>query len=207
MSDRTEALTVRGSEALIRLMGYDDVRRVLDIGSGAGEHAAFMRRADREVFTVDLQPPADLVGDFMDWRAGMFGFDAVWCCHVLEHQIDVGAFLAACLRRLRPGGVMAVTVPPMKHEIVGGHVSLWNAGLLLYRLVLAGFDCREARVGTYASGPGYPPYNVSVIVRKPLEPIRLPELRMDRGDIEALAHFFPVPVAQGFDGRLGDVRW
>lgn len=201
------AASVRGSAALARLMGYADVKRVLDIGSGRGEHAAILRAAGREVFTVDLAPPADHVGDFIVWREGDGTFDAVWVSHVLEHQPDVGRFLDAVTRKLRPGGVLAVTVPPMKDAIVGGHVSLWNAGLLLYRLILAGFDSRDARVGTYASGPGYPVYNISVIVRKPLAPISLPPLRMDSGDIDALAPFFPLPVAQGFDGRLPDLNW
>ncbi|MGE0722810.1 MAG: class I SAM-dependent methyltransferase [Alphaproteobacteria bacterium] len=198
---------VRGSEALVRLLRETDVEVVLDIGSGAGEQAAVMRRCDVAVTTVDIAGPADHIGDFMLWAGGPRDFDAVWCCHVLEHQPNPGAFLSACRRRLRPGGLLAVTVPPLKHEIVGGHVTLWNAGLLVYQLILAGFDCRAARVGTYASGPGYPPYNVSVLVRRPIEPLVLPPLRMDTGDIETLAPFFPIPVRHGFDGRLPDIRW
>ena len=198
---------VRGSEALSRLLETEGVRHVLDIGSGAGQHAAIMRGAGLSVFTIDLAPPADFVGDFAWWRSGHGEFDAVWISHVLEHQPDPHRFLSDCLRRLRPGGYLFVTVPPLKHEIVGGHVSLWNAGLLLYRLILAGFDCRQARVGTYASGPGYPVYNVSAIVRRPEQPIALPALAMDSGDIEKLAPFFPVPVRQGFDGRLPDINW
>ena len=200
-------LTVRGSQALARLiLDCPDVDYVLDIGSGRGEHAALMRGNGLDVVTIDLQKPADVVGDFMAWPSREM-FDAVWCCHVLEHQPDPHAFLVACRQRLRPRGVLAVTVPPLKHEIVGGHVTLWNAGLLLYQLILAGFDCREARVGTYSSGPGYPVYNVSVIVRVPAEPLELPALKMDAGDIEALAPFFPCAVWQGVDGRLPDIRW
>lgn len=198
---------VRGSAALFRLLREDDVETILDVGSGTGAHAELMRHLGRRVTTVDLAGPADHVGDFTAWCDGPKDFDAVWACHVLEHQPNPGIFLAACRDRLRPGGLFAVTVPPLKHAIVGGHVTLWNAGLLLYQLVLAGFDCRAARVGTYASGPGYPPYNVSVLVRRPVTPLVLPTLRMDRGDIETLAPYFPVPVAHGFDGRLTDVRW
>jgi SAM-dependent methyltransferase len=127
-----------------------------------------------------------------------FPSDAIWCCHVLEHQRNVGAFLEKCYRDLRLGGWLAITVPPMKPEIVGGHLTLWNAGLLLYNLILAGFDCREASVKTYD-------YNVSVIVRK--SPAFIPELKMDFGDIEALAHCFPVPVCNSFDGNIGSVNW
>lgn len=157
-----------------------------------------MRNFGKAVTTVSLQEPADHVGDFLEWEGQPGSFDAVWACHVLEHQPDVGAFLAACRRQLRDGGILAVTVPPPKHEIVGGHVTLWNAGLLLYNLILAGFDCRDATVGTYG-------YNISVIATK--REIQLPTLAFDHGDIERLAGFFPVPVAEGFDGRLPDIGW
>lgn len=183
-------------EALIRLLELQDVKTVIDIGSGDCAHAALMRDAGLTVTTVSLRPPADIVGDYMDTRLGPA--DAIWASHVLEHMPDVGVFLAKCFDDLREQGVLAVTVPPAKHDIVGGHLSLWNAGLVLYRLILAGFDCRRARVGKYG-------YNVSVIVRK--QPALLPELAMDAGDIELLAQFFPLAVAQGFDGRLSNIDW
>lgn len=198
--------SVRGSEALLRLLAEPDVRTVADIGSGAGEHARIMRGHDKDVFTVDLGADADHCGDFMAWTPP-YRFDAIWASHVLEHQPNPNAFLVRCRDILRPGGRLFVTVPPMKHEIVGGHLSLWNAGLLLYHLVLAGFDCRDARVGTYASGPGYPPYNISAIVRRPKGGAVLPRLAMDKGDIEALAERFPLPVTHGFDGRLANLNW
>jgi hypothetical protein len=109
-----------------------------------------------------------------------------------------GEFLTKCFDDLRDDGVLAVTVPPAKHEIVGGHLTLWNEGLLIYNLILAGFDCSEARVGVYG-------YNLSVIVRK--RKTDAPRLSMDHGDIERLARYFPLPVAQGFDGRIGNLNW
>ena len=60
--------------------------------------------------------------------------------HVLEHQFDPQRFLRKIYECLNPDGVLALTVPPRKDEIVGGHVSLWNGGLLLYHLVLAHLD-------------------------------------------------------------------
>lgn len=127
-------------------------------------------------------------------------FDGIWCAHVLEHQMNIGAFLENLRHDLRPGGVLAITVPPLKHEIVGGHVSLWNEGLLIYNLVLAGFDCRDAQVGVYG-------YNISVIVDR--VDAKLPPLKHDRGDIEALAELFPhsLHVYQGFPGNFGSIGW
>lgn len=173
-----------------------DFRTVLDIGSGDGSYANALRAAGKTVSTVNLHAPADHVGDYMGVL--FFPLDAIWCSHVLEHQPNVGLFLRKCYRELKPNGWLAITVPPMKPEIVGGHLTLWNAGLLLYNLILAGFDCSQASVKTYG-------YNVSVIVSK--QPAFIPELKMDFGDIEALAHCFPVPVCNGFDGNITEVNW
>jgi SAM-dependent methyltransferase len=193
---------MKATQALDRLLSdYPDVVTVLDIGSGDGEHAKAMRARGKYVTTVSLKEPADYVGAYPDACGSFRGvpFDAVWASHVLEHQANVGRFLSACFHDLREGGVLAVTVPPLKHQIVGGHLTLWNGGLLLYNLIVAGFDCREARVSS-AYG-----YNLSVIVRK--RQADLPALNCDCGDIEKLRSFFPFRAEHGFDGRLESVNW
>lgn len=174
---------------------------VLDIGSGTGEHAKVMHDAGIEVTTCDINGKADISADFNIVNLNYTdGFDGIWASHVLEHQPNPGHFLEKCLNLLMNDGLFAVTVPPRKDEIVGGHVTLWNQGLLLYNLVLAGFDCRKARVS-----PLYEGYNISVLVRK----VRRPQvpLRMDAGDIEALAEYFPFPVEQGFNGWGRSCAW
>lgn len=183
-------------QALARFVAAADVHSVVDIGAGGNEQARAMRAAGKRVTTVSLRQPADIVADYMTTSLGPV--DGIWASHVLEHMPNVGMFLEKCFADLRDGGLLAVTVPPAKHQIVGGHVSLWNEGLLLYRLILAGFDCREARVGVYG-------YNISVLVRK--KRAALPPLAMDCGDIEQIAHLFPVPACQGFDGQLGCIGW
>lgn len=125
-------------------------------------------------------------------------YDGVYCSHTLEHVRNVGAFLDRIVTETKPGGIIAIVVPPRKDEIVGGHLTLWNAGLLVYNIIRAGVDCSSAYVGSYG-------YNVACVVRN----IRaeLPPLAEDAGDIEALAPFFPAPVAQGFDGRTFAANW
>ena len=186
-----------GHLALEKLLREPGVHEVLDVGSGEGLQAALMQEAGMDVTTISLLPPADFIGDYADWKGKPV--DAIWACHVLEHQLNPGLFLAKCFKDLKSNGVLAVTVPPAKHEIVGGHVSLWNAGLVLYHLVMAGFDCTFARVKCYG-------YNVSVIVRKE-RAVAPKDLKMDAGDIEKLAHFFPFPVAQGFNGQITSLNW
>jgi SAM-dependent methyltransferase len=178
---------------------------VLDIGSGEGDHARMFVDKGKNVTAVDLgssvyyqQGSHDgveiLHGDFNSIHL-QNEFDCVWASHVLEHQLNVHSFLLKVHSVLREGGILAITVPPLKPEIVGGHVSLWNAGLLLYRLVLAGFDCRDARVLKYG-------YNISVIVKK--KSFTLPQLDFDAGDIARLKEYFP----PGFDeGANGEIEW
>lgn len=185
---------LNSSLALQKLLTMD-FNTVLDVGSGEGKHAEVLRNAGKTVTTIALSN-ADIIGDFNNVPLGKY--DCVWASHVLEHQRNVGSFLDRCFDCLHENGILAVTVPPLKHEIVGGHLSLWNAGLLLYNIILAGFDCREAAVNTYG-------YNISIIVRK--RRAVLPELKMDYGDIESLKEFFPFAAEHGFDGRLTSVNW
>lgn len=196
----SEPPVVRAKACFHRVAFKIPCKTILDIGSGPGIHAEMFREAGKAVTTTDLRWPCDIPGDFMadSWRCAK-DFDLIWCSHVLEHQLNVNAFLKKIFWLFNPGGYLAITVPPMKPQIVGGHVTLWNAGLLLYNLILAGFDCSKASVLTDG-------YDISVIVRRE-ERIVLPELAMDKGDIELLAPFFPVPVFQGFDGNIASVNW
>jgi 2-dehydro-3-deoxyphosphooctonate aldolase (KDO 8-P synthase) len=123
-------------------------------------------------------------------------YDAIWCSHILEHQLNVGLFLTKIKSLLKEGGYLGIVVPPRKPFIVGGHVTLWNAGLLLYNLVLAGFDCsEECYIKQYD-------YNIGIIIKyKPIE--KMPEnLSMDKGDIELLSKYFPFDVKHNFNGDI-----
>lgn len=172
---------------------------VLDIGCGPGKHSSRLKAAGKTVTSTDFTARFEGVveGDYASLAFDQH--DAIWCSHVLEHVLDAQTFLKKVISECKLGGPIAITVPPLKHEIVGGHVSLWNAGLLLYRLVLAGLDCRDARVGCYG-------YNVSVIVEKKLID-NMPPIRMGGGDIELLAEYFPIPVKQSFNGKDINHRW
>jgi len=192
-------------EALERLLSYKSIKKVLDIGSGSGAHAKVMRQAGLEVTTLDLGHPADEEMHFFSYNK-FHSFDAIWASHVLEHSTSPITFLAKCRLHLRDGGFLFVTVPPAKYELVGGHLSLWTSGLLCYNLILAGWDCSQARLSRcYPNNTGEPPYNLSVIVQN--TPFKLPPLLYDNGDIEILAKYFPTTVFQGCDGRLPETNW
>ena len=191
-----------GNQALDLLIDNYKFHRVLDIGFGGGEQATWFRNKNKEVVTIDLNTAygakPDIIADYNSYDFTN-KFDLIWCSHVLEHQLNVNHFLRKIWHDLRPRGIYAITVPPMKPQVVGGHVTVWNAGLLLYNLILAGFDCSKCHVKRYG-------YNISVVGRK--KKARLPKrLRMDAGDIEKLAKFFPIPVHQDFNGDIQEINW
>ena len=196
-------------ETLFKLIRDFEFRSVLDVGSGAGLHKGILESYGKDVTAVDLgrsvhfTNPEDAAdygrvhGDFMTYSFER-KFDCVWASHVLEHQPNSGLFIDRCLELLEDDGVLAITVPPLKHEIVGGHLTLWNAGLLLYQLVFAGLDCSDAAVRSYG-------YNVSVIVRNRRRPDI--ELSYGGGDIDTLGPFLPSVCHEGFDGRIERWNW
>jgi SAM-dependent methyltransferase len=168
----------------------------LDIGSGAGEQALYLTDADplRHVITLDSRNQGAMYNVPYLIYAPAQQYDAIWCSHVLEHQVDPGCFLHKIYDDVVDGGPIAITVPPLKHEIVGGHVSLWNPGLLAYHLILAGFDLKEAEIWQYG-------YNISACFYKtPIDD--MPHLMNDSGDIERLKNYFPAtwPIHEGFHG-------
>ncbi|MGL4759108.1 MAG: class I SAM-dependent methyltransferase [Patescibacteria group bacterium] len=192
---------VLAHEALEFLLHKHEFTTILDIGCGKGIHANIFRQYQKEVITIDFhanrnfQP--DIYGDYLQHEFKQ-KFDVIWCSHVLEHQLNVNLFLRKIWHDLESEGIFAITVPPMKPQIVGGHVTIWNAGLLIYNLILAGFDCSQCQLKKYG-------YNISIIGKK--EVAKLPELRMDEGDIERLAQYFPLPVLQGFNGDIKEINW
>ena len=195
-----------GSEALVKVSDEYEFDSVLDIGSGAGHHAEFLEGKGHSVTRLDFgesvyfnqNPKQKIVrGNYQDIEFDE-KFDLIWACHVLEHQLNINLFLKKIKSDLRRDGLLCVTVPPLKHQIVGGHVTLWNAGLLMYYLILAGFNCREARIKSYG-------YNISVILKN--SSITIPQLDYDYGDIKKLKEFFPEGLDEGFHGDIKELNW
>lgn len=207
---------LRGRSALKKMICEYDFSTVLDIGCGAGYHSDIFTHFGKIVTAIDYGESVyfkqkkhtieTIVDDFNSHDFAGQTFDAIWCCHVLEHQLDVHTFLLKIHSLLKENGVLAITVPPLKYDIVGGHVCLWNGGLLLYHLILAGFNCNNAIVKKYG-------YNISVILQK--ETINVTSLlSYDAGDIQTLAPYFPrdisyqrTQVDTPFDGDIKQINW
>lgn len=142
------------------LLNLQNGERVLDLGCGEGRHAiSASLLADTHVVGIDLS-----VTDLRtaDTRLGEFNFpdcrfvcadgsrlpfadasfDKVVCAEVLEHVPEYQGILKEIKRVLKPGGVLAVSVPSYfpewvcwrlsraYHEVEGGHVRIFRAGEL-----------------------------------------------------------------------------
>jgi len=184
----------RGEAAIAKLLRDYAFESVLDLGCGAGEHLRIFRAYGKLADGIDRAPKCPAIrADYMRHEFDR-PYDAVWCCHVLEHQTDPGAFLRKIRHDLVRDGILAITVPPAKAEIVPGHLTIWNAGLLLANLVTAGFDCSQAAVKTYG-------YNVSAICRNG-------NGLVPDSPWEAQRPFVPANLPwPNFDGRIGSLNW
>ncbi|MAZ11366.1 MAG: hypothetical protein CMO71_00965 [Verrucomicrobiales bacterium] len=168
---------------------------ILDIGSGEGLHSKALTNAGKQVTAIDYGDSvyyekqvlaksdacATIIADFNDYNFDC-QYDAVWCSHVLEHQPNPNYFLKKIYSLLIDGGILAITVPPARNTISGGHLTNWNAGILLYNLVLAGFDCKDACVLKYG-------YNISIIITKRIAVFD--NLSFDSGDIRKIKKCLP----------------
>lgn len=193
-----------GDQALRKLVNEYDFETVLDIGCGAGEQARVFLEAGKSVTGIDFDLPEivhshwkGIKGDFYNeaypWKQT---FDLIWSAHVLEHQMSPGAFLAALHALCHENTIICITVPPLKHQIVTGHLTLWNGGLLMYHLVLAGFDCSKIRIRQYD-------YNISAILKyAPIDPPG------QRDNINTMSAYMPNRHNQhGFSGDIKNINW
>lgn len=187
-----------GDSALQYVIKTLDFASVLDIGCGYGRHSRELLKAGKTVTSIDIKSDYKeaIVGDYLNTHLPRS--DLVWASHILEHQLNVNLFLKKCRNETNEHGYIAIVVPPLKHEIVGGHVTLWNAGLVMYNLVLAGYSCKNAIIKEYG-------YNILVIAQA--EEFKLPSLHYDRGDIELIKEYLPEGYNyQGFNGNIKELN-
>lgn len=150
--------------------------RVLDLGCGGGRHAFELYRRGANVVALD-QNAEDLAavdgmfkamaaegeapegataqtvkGDALDLPFDDNTFDFVIAAEILEHIPEDTAAMAELTRVVRPGGMVAVSVPrwlPERvcwalsdeyHEVEGGHVRIYGRSQLVQRLEATGLE-------------------------------------------------------------------
>lgn len=157
-------------------LGLRGGERVLDLGCGGGRHAFSCLRRGAVVVALDADPGevrgaaammaamaeagevgeggrgAGVRGDALRLPFPDGAFDKVICAEVLEHLDDDSAAMAELARVLRPGGMLAISVPrygpelvnwalsERYHNVAGGHLRIYRRRQLLERLERAGME-------------------------------------------------------------------
>ena len=173
-------------------LGLQPGDRVLDMGAGAGRHAFEVFRRGADIVALDYN-----LADLKDVN-GLFGamieagevpdgasaatvngdgtrlpfpddtFDRIVCSEVMEHIPDDSAAARELARVLKPGGLLAVTVPTFLPEricwalsdeyhapfVPGGHVRIFTEAELKNRFVTAGLE----PVGSHHAHALHSPY-------------------------------------------------
>lgn len=162
------------------LLGLRAGDLVLDMGAGAGRHSFECFRRGAALVALDrgfdeLPPVRELLGAMVtegEAPPGNLGvccngdavalpfpdetFDRIICSEVFEHIAADTAAMAELYRVLRPGGVLAATVPAWLPEKIcwalsaeyhaplaeGGHVRIYTSEQLRKRLGETGFEVR-----------------------------------------------------------------
>lgn len=199
-------------QAIKKVLSLKGVNKILDMGAGQCEQSNIFAKHNRKVTAIDIAPkPNNLNKNVKYIQCGFDecmetpgAFDCVWASHLIEHTLDLQHFLKMMNYYCKEGGYIAITFPPLKHQIVGGHVNLLNPGVLLYRLVLEGLDTKNAMIKQYG-------YNISVILKKRSHEQFFREknlLKYDNGDIETISEYLPKGYNfQGFNGDIKDLNW
>jgi len=203
---------------LARLITEYDFTNIIEIGSRNGVAARVFSFLGKEVHTVEVHEgyEASYTGDYVDIQFPM-PVDAIWCSHVLEHQRNVGRFCEKLHDDLKEGGILALTVPTSLSPLLIGHCNIFTPLHLMYNLILAGFDCSEAKIKCYD-------WQMTVLVRKKSNGIpRIgfatthysPSVQSDPeiGSNPRLLQFFPMQIADKFTpaghiwGEIDVVNW
>lgn len=138
-----------------RLLEYALTKKpetVLDLAVGPGEHAKCFIANGAKVTGVDVINPKFEHPDYTHIKQAYEflkleeQFDMVWSCHTLEHIPNPQHFLTHLWEWLKEDGWLAIAVPPLGHDRMHiGHMTIWSIGHLVYNLICAGWDCREAK--------------------------------------------------------------
>ena len=154
----------------VRLLEYavkKNPEKVLDVGVGHGRHAvAFMgqganvtgidvrsaplehplyRHIEGPYETSKLEVRGEYNEEYETYKMVPAEFDLVWSSHVIEHVPNVQHFLISLRKWLKPGGWLMLAAPnSLQNRIHIGHLSLWTPAHLIYNLISAGWNCKDA---------------------------------------------------------------
>jgi len=135
----------------------DETRLVLDVGSGAGNMAHHLAHYGHVIgLDNNLRPLGVAAARALDICQGLGNglpfasnrFDLVALLDTVEHIPDEFGVFAECLRVLKPGGALIVTVPALMwlwsyNDVINDHQRRYTAPELQHKLEMTGFRVKR----------------------------------------------------------------
>ncbi|MCY1668665.1 class I SAM-dependent methyltransferase [Rhizobium sp. SL86] len=197
--------------ALAKLLSAYEFETVLDFGPGTEERSLALFRVGRMVTTLVAPDkeierlPEDITVRRGDLHTALLPttFDCIIAAHMLHRQRDPQRFLRRLHDLLPECAILVLTVPALRYPMLHGELSIWSPGLVLYHLVLAGFNCSSVKVLTQGE-------EISVIIEKDtidpwVEGTPLPPLVSLRRYLPARVDFVLEPAC--FNGDIPNLDW
>lgn len=144
---------------------------------------------------ISAQKNVELINaNFMAHNFGDRKFDCVYSSHVIEHVADTEAYIRKLKGLVKEGGIMCIIWPKPKPEVVGGHVHIFNPGMMYYNVTRTGINCSQWKCVEK---------DYSFCIAGPCHKVPQPKLTYSAGEIETLNPLFPFKATQGFHGVNG----
>tara|TARA_R110002126_G_scaffold5401_5_gene28546 strand:- start:2962 stop:3651 length:690 start_codon:yes stop_codon:yes gene_type:complete len=195
----------QGYSILENFINKIEFKTVLDVGAGECLQSKYFEQNNKLVSTCDFpnidgahctsKIKYDYPGNFLDLDFAGKQFDFVFSSHALEHQRNAGKFIDKMISVTKEGGYLCIVVPIRKPFITGGHMSIWNSGLLLYNIVASGVDCSKSYIHQLD-------YDICVVVQLKKVNVNNLNLTYDRGDVDLLKKYFPFNLKEPFNGDV-----
>lgn len=112
----------------------------------------------------------------------------------MHRQRNLGIYLDRAYDLLSSGGVCIVLCPAYTNNVGSGNTnSLWNAGYIIYNLIMAGFDCKYSKISTFEN-------EIQLSASKT-------HRRAKSFSISECVDYFPFDVYQHFNGNVKELNW
>lgn len=118
-------------------------------------------------------------------------YDCVYSSHVIEHISNTEEYIRRLKSLVVDDGILCIIWPKPKPQIVGGHVHIFNPGLIFYNIVRVGIDCSVWKCLENK-------YSFCVVGK--CKKVEDPKLIYCMGEIELLRKYFPFNAKHGFHG-------
>jgi len=175
-------------------------KTAIDVGCGKGDFFKYLndKKVNVEGTGIDMMDDKDLIYKDFNYVNCNFSnyesdetYDLIFSSHTIEHNPDTESFIKNFFKLGDDKGLFCLIWPPPKPLIVGGHVHIFNLGLMLYNIIRTGIDCSKVEI--FKSG-----YNLCIMGE--YKKIEIKELTYNRFEIDILKKYFPFNARQAFDG-------